>query len=157
MWSSWLAVTHDEILCMFSLLLPVICDWTYSQNGTVFPNIKTFQAVQTWKYYCTILTTSSVTGHRQPWTAMYKIIMVTSGPWTCYQTRCLFIITLHCKAPPNPYLHNTATPASITNMADHSGFKFIAYVLTILWQIYSSLINMRCLHIYTSAYLKFVK
>src|SRR5882762_7761146 len=30
-------------------------------------------------------------------------------------------------------------------MADHSGFKFIAYVLTILWHIYSSLINMRCL------------
>jgi hypothetical protein len=33
------------------------------------------------------------------------------------------------------------------NMADHSGFKFIAYVLTILWHIYSSLINMRCLRI----------
>ena len=31
------------------------------------------------------------------------------------------------------------------SMADHSGFKFIAYVLTILWHIYSSLINMRCL------------
>src|ERR1700685_1589805 len=32
-------------------------------------------------------------------------------------------------------------------MADHGGFKFIAYVLTIFWHIYSSLINMRCLHI----------
>jgi len=32
-------------------------------------------------------------------------------------------------------------------MADHGGFKFITYVLTILWHIYSSLINMRCLHI----------
>ena len=31
--------------------------------------------------------------------------------------------------------------------ADHGGFKFITYVLTILWHIYSSLINMRCLHI----------
>ena len=30
--------------------------------------------------------------------------------------------------------------------ADHSGFKFITYVLTILWHIYS-LINMRSLHI----------
>ena len=28
------------------------------------------------------------------------------------------------------------------SMADHSEFKFIAYVLTILWHIYSSLINM---------------
>jgi hypothetical protein len=32
-------------------------------------------------------------------------------------------------------------------MADHGGFKFITYVLAILWHIYSSLINMRCLHI----------
>ena len=28
--------------------------------------------------------------------------------------------------------------------ADYGGFKFIAYVLTILWHIYNSLINMRC-------------
>jgi hypothetical protein len=31
--------------------------------------------------------------------------------------------------------------------ADHGGFKFITYVLNILWHIYSSLINMRCLYI----------
>src|SRR5882762_11810327 len=30
-----------------------------------------------------------------------------------------------------------------SNTADHGGFKFIAYVLTIFWHIYSSLINMR--------------
>ena len=34
-------------------------------------------------------------------------------------------------------------------MADHGGFRFIAYVLTILWHIYNSLINMRSLHIVT--------
>jgi hypothetical protein len=35
----------------------------------------------------------------------------------------------------------------MAHMADHSEFKFIAYILTILWHIYSSLINMRSLHI----------
>jgi len=30
--------------------------------------------------------------------------------------------------------------------------KFIAYVLTILWHIYSSLINMRCLHVLLHIY-----
>jgi hypothetical protein len=34
-----------------------------------------------------------------------------------------------------------------SNTADHGGFKFIAYVLTIFWHIYSSLINMRSVHI----------
>ena len=34
-----------------------------------------------------------------------------------------------------------------TSTADHGGFKFITYVLTILWHIYNSLINMRSLHI----------
>ena len=44
-------------------------------------------------FYCTISTTSSVTGHKRPWTEpICKIITVTGGPWTCYQTRCLFII-----------------------------------------------------------------
>ena len=43
--------------------------------------------------YCTISTTSSVTGHKWPWTEpMYKIVMVMGHPWTCYETRCLFII-----------------------------------------------------------------
>jgi hypothetical protein len=37
--------------------------------------------------------------------------------------------------------------APIIRIADHGGFKSIAYVLTILWPIYSSLIYMRCLHI----------
>ena len=44
-------------------------------------------------HYCTISTTSSVTGHKRPWTEpMYKIVTVTGGPWTCYETRRLFII-----------------------------------------------------------------
>jgi len=36
---------------------------------------------------------------------------------------------------------------SSVRMADHGGFKFITYVLTILWHIYSGLINMRSLYI----------
>jgi hypothetical protein len=49
-------------------------------------------------------------------------------------------------------LNGTATPKTLQEAytgttADHGGFKFIAYVLSILWYIYSSLINMRCLHI----------
>jgi len=56
----------------------------------------------------------------------------------------------------NPVLHHHVLgPAcwmggwmNVTHVtADHGGFKFIAYVLTILWHIYSSLINMRSLHI----------
>jgi len=49
-----------------------------------------------------------------------------------------------------PDLDDHNTPRSdecSAHTADHGGFKFIAYVLTILWDIYSSLNNMRCLHI----------
>jgi hypothetical protein len=47
-----------------------------------------------------------------------------------------------CKACSTPTNQNVTC-----TMADHGGFKFIIYVLTILWHIYSSLINMRQLHI----------
>jgi len=43
--------------------------------------------------YCTILITGSVTGHKWSWTEpIYKIITGIGGPWTCCQTRHLFII-----------------------------------------------------------------
>src|SRR5882762_1305689 len=66
-------------------------------------------------------------------------------------SECWFIYCLITKA--NLTVLDLASPepllaSKVAGMADHGGFKFIAYVLTILWHIHSSLINMRCLHIF---------
>src|SRR5882762_1709208 len=66
-------------------------------------------------------------------------------------SKCWFIYCLITKA--NLTVLDLASPepllaSKVAGMADHGGFKFIAYVLTILWHIHSSLINMRCLHIF---------